>query len=69
MILAHFRRKSRTTSIDSLYGAIVAQARQQIFYAGYAVPDTVEGRLDMIMLHTVLLLPLAYPYFVDSEPE
>jgi cytochrome b pre-mRNA-processing protein 3 len=56
MILAHFRRKSRTTSIDSLYGAIVAQARQRIFYAGYAVPDTVEGRLDMIMLHTVLLL-------------
>lgn len=56
MILAHFRRKSQAATIDRLYGAIVAQARQRVFYADYAVPDTVEGRLEMIMLHTVLLL-------------
>lgn len=56
MILAHFRRKRRSDNIEDLYGAIVAQARRPTFYAAYAVPDTVEGRLDMIVLHTVLLL-------------
>jgi cytochrome b pre-mRNA-processing protein 3 len=56
MILARFRRKRRTDNIDRLYGAIVTQARRPAFYAAYAVPDTIEGRLDMVMLHTVLLL-------------
>lgn len=56
MIFARFRRKSRSENIDLLYGAIVAQARLPVFYSDYRVPDTVDGRLDMIMLHTVLLL-------------
>lgn len=56
MIFARFRRKSRSESIDLLYDAIVAQARLPVFYSDYRVPDTIDGRLDMIMLHTVLLL-------------
>jgi cytochrome b pre-mRNA-processing protein 3 len=56
MILPLFRRGRRDDSIERLYGAIVAQARLPVFYAGYDVPDSVEGRLDMIMLHTVLVL-------------
>jgi cytochrome b pre-mRNA-processing protein 3 len=55
MILPLFRRNRRNDSIDRLYGAIVAQARLPVFYARYGVPDSVEGRLDMIMLQTVLL--------------
>jgi cytochrome b pre-mRNA-processing protein 3 len=43
-------------TIHGLYGAIVAQARKPAFYRAYGVPDTVNGRLDMIMLHLVLLL-------------
>ena len=35
---------------------IVAQARSPSFYRGYGVPDTVDGRLDMIVLHLVLVL-------------
>jgi len=34
----------------------VAQARNASFYASYGVPDTVEGRFDLIVLHLVLLL-------------
>jgi len=56
MILPLFRRNRHADSINCLYGAIVAQARLPAFYAGHGVPDTVEGRLDMIMLHAVLLL-------------
>jgi cytochrome b pre-mRNA-processing protein 3 len=56
MILARFRRNSQARTIHALYGAIVAQARLATFYADYRVPDTVEGRFDLIVLHLVLLL-------------
>ena len=51
-----FRRSWRRANIDALYGMIVAQARNAEFYRGYGVPDTVDGRIDMIVLHLVLVL-------------
>ena len=56
MILAGFRRRSQAHIIAALYGAVVAQARSATFYTDYGVPDTVEGRFDLIVLHLVLLL-------------
>lgn len=57
MILDLFSRRSRrTASIEALYGAIVAQARRPVFYLDYGVPDTVNGRFEMILLHAGLLL-------------
>src|SRR6476469_7199169 len=49
-----FRRSPKQDTIHALYGAIVAQARSPIFYRGYAVPDTVTGRLEMILIHVFL---------------
>ena len=42
-------------NIHRLYGAIVAQAREPSFYTDYGVPDTVEGRFDLIVLHIYLV--------------
>jgi len=56
MVLMLFRPSSRNRTICDVYGAIVAQARSPAFYAGYGVPDTVQGRFDLIVLHLVLLL-------------
>jgi cytochrome b pre-mRNA-processing protein 3 len=56
MILPGFRRRSQARIIAALYGAVVAQARCASFYTDYGVPDTVEGRFDLIVLHLVLLL-------------
>jgi cytochrome b pre-mRNA-processing protein 3 len=56
MILRPFRRSAEGRTIASLYGMIVAQARQPGFYVNYQVPDTVQGRFDLIVLHLVLLL-------------
>src|SRR5215468_6654959 len=56
MILHLFRRPPRDDTIASLYGTIVAQARAPAFYQTYGVPNTVNGRLEMIVLHAVLLL-------------
>lgn len=49
------RRRERRETIERLYGAIVAQARRPFLYSELAVPDTVEGRFDMIVLHVFLL--------------
>ena len=56
MILNLFRRNSRDGTIAILYGAIVAQARAEAFYRDHGVPDTANGRLEMIILHTILVL-------------
>jgi cytochrome b pre-mRNA-processing protein 3 len=56
MLFNLFRPVSRAPIIASLYGTIVAQARAPIFYRHYGVPDTVNGRFEMVALHTVLLL-------------
>ena len=56
MILPPFRRDPQTHIIRALYGTIVAQARSTAFYTSYGVPDTVQGRFDLIVLHLVLLL-------------
>jgi len=56
MILPVFRRSFHSRNIHALYGTIVAQARAAIFYTGYGVPDTVQGRFELIVLHLVLLL-------------
>jgi cytochrome b pre-mRNA-processing protein 3 len=56
MILWPFRRNAERRNIAALYGAIVTQARSSAFYADLRVPDTVQGRFDLIVLHLVLLL-------------
>jgi cytochrome b pre-mRNA-processing protein 3 len=40
----------------ALYVAIVEQARQPAFYARYGVPDSVDGRFEMLVLHCFLVL-------------
>lgn len=51
-----FNRNRRNEAIAySLYGAIVAQARQPALYAEFGVPDTLDGRFDMVILHGFLL--------------
>lgn len=56
MPLALVRRNRSRATIAALYGAIVAQARLPVFYADYGVPDTLEGRFDLIVLHLSLLV-------------
>lgn len=37
-----------------LYGSIVSAARRPAFYADWGVPDTMQGRFEMIVLHLAL---------------
>jgi cytochrome b pre-mRNA-processing protein 3 len=55
MIFRLFRRDPQAATITALYGAIVAQARVPAFYLAYRVPDTAEGRFDLLVLHLALV--------------
>jgi cytochrome b pre-mRNA-processing protein 3 len=56
MIISLFRRNRQPETISTLYGMIVAQARLPVFYRDFHVPDTINGRFDMIVLHMALVL-------------
>lgn len=55
MILKRLFNRS-TPPERAAYEAIVAAARHPGFYASWHVPDTVDGRFDMIALHMFLVL-------------
>jgi len=43
-------------TIEAIYGMIVTQAREPLFYRDFGVPDTVNGRFDLLLLHLWMLL-------------
>ena len=47
-------RNARWQTARALYGQIIEAARQPVFYTAYGVPDTVEGRTDLLNLHAFL---------------
>ena len=51
-----FRSKSQEAGARGLYQRIVAQARRAEFYTACGVPDTLDGRFDLVALHTFLVL-------------
>lgn len=51
-----FRSAANRALIEKIHGGIVAAARQEAFYAAYGVPDTLEGRFEMVTLHAMLVL-------------
>ncbi len=55
-ILAMFRRRQHERAGFELYGAAVGAARTPALFAGIGVPDTVEGRFDLVSLHVGLLI-------------
>src|SRR2546430_14212465 len=54
----HFRKPPNPSrgTIEAIYGMIVAQAREPLFYRAMGVPDTVNGRFDMVLLHLWMVL-------------
>jgi cytochrome b pre-mRNA-processing protein 3 len=48
--------RSRRDAAHGLYTAIVEQARQPVFYGVWGVPDSREGRLEMVNLHAILVM-------------
>ncbi|HWX57404.1 ubiquinol-cytochrome C chaperone family protein [Bradyrhizobium sp.] len=49
-------RLSPSDTIEAIYGMIVTQAREPLFYRHLGVPDTVDGRFDLLLLHLWIVL-------------
>jgi cytochrome b pre-mRNA-processing protein 3 len=43
-------------TIEAIYGMIVTRAREPFFYQNLGVPDTVNGRFDLLVLHLWMVL-------------
>jgi cytochrome b pre-mRNA-processing protein 3 len=56
-LIEYFTRpQERARCAAEHYAALVAQARRRDFYESLGVPDTLDGRFDLIVLHASLYL-------------
>jgi cytochrome b pre-mRNA-processing protein 3 len=60
--------KTTTDPSEALYAAIAKAARAETFYADWHVPDTMEGRFDMLVLHVYLVLDRLRDFGTEAEP-
>lgn len=51
-----FGKDRQTNSAHRLYATVVEQARSPFFYSDLGVPDSLDGRFELISLHTFLVL-------------
>jgi cytochrome b pre-mRNA-processing protein 3 len=56
MVLSFLRRGRHERAGFELYGAAVAAARDPYLYTALAVPDTLDGRFDLVGLHVFLVI-------------
>jgi cytochrome b pre-mRNA-processing protein 3 len=55
--LYHFLSKPvADPAITKLYQACITQARRPEFYQAMAVPDTIDGRFDLLLLHVFMVM-------------
>lgn len=70
VILAQLQRlftsQSDKSCAQHLYLALVEQARNPVFYTHLGVPDTLDGRFDLIVLHMHLVLQRLQKGFVRT---
>ncbi|HEX3953574.1 MAG TPA: ubiquinol-cytochrome C chaperone family protein [Stellaceae bacterium] len=51
-----FKANPARDAAERAYRSVVEQSRQTVFYAELGVPDTIDGRFDLICLHAFLYL-------------
>jgi cytochrome b pre-mRNA-processing protein 3 len=66
--LTLFRRNPQRGAAQLAYRRIVEQARQPGFFVDLGVPDTVDGRFELIALHAFLYLRRLKREQPESEP-
>lgn len=50
----------------SVYAAILGQTREPVFYADMAVPDTLDGRFDLLVLHAFIVIYVTKEFGEDG---
>ncbi len=47
---------ARKQEVARLYDALVNRAREPVFFAGFGVADSLDGRFDLLVFHAWLVL-------------
>ena len=47
---------ARKQEVARLYDGLVSRAREPVFFAGFGVTDSLDGRFDILVLHAWLVL-------------
>ncbi|MGI9364506.1 MAG: ubiquinol-cytochrome C chaperone family protein [Rhizobiaceae bacterium] len=55
MFKALFGRNKSGSLAHALYGTVVARARDPLFYTDYGVPDTFDGRFELLTMHLFIV--------------
>ncbi len=56
MLFTWFKqRAARRHSAQELYQLAMEQSRRPVFYTGWGISDTMDGRFDLISLHVILM--------------
>jgi cytochrome b pre-mRNA-processing protein 3 len=64
-MLRQFRQRRRLKEqADGIYVTLVAQARSPVFYAEAMVPDSLDGRFELVVLHVY-----AFTRAMQGRPE
>lgn len=50
------RRRERRSAVFEAYRRIVERAREPLLFARWGLPDTLDGRFEMLVLHVFLVL-------------
>lgn len=56
MFASLFQRRTQRATALAAYGRIVERARDPSFYLDWGVPDTLDGRFELLALHAFLVL-------------
>ena len=54
-MFTRLRGQVRDSPAINLYRAVAARSRDPVFYLEWGVPDTMDGRFDLLVLHVVLV--------------
>jgi cytochrome b pre-mRNA-processing protein 3 len=55
-VIPFYRRNAAREAADRAYRRVVEQSREPVFFTEYGVPDTLDGRFELISLHAFLYL-------------
>lgn len=56
VLVSLLRRRERRRAVRNAFGRIVERARDPFLYAELGVPDTLDGRFELLALHAFLVL-------------
>lgn len=68
MVIFSARRRPIRAAAELAYRQVVEQARRPVFFTEYGMPDTLDGRFELICLHAFLYLHRLKPERPRASP-